>query len=117
MYGPIFEDPNPLPVRIHGIETPGDDDEGFWRNDLETSQLCGACHNVKLDIDGEGRRHSADVDDVEELGILEIIDDAEDDPALDADGDFQLDENELDDDRVQTEGGVPSTTRTTAATA
>ena len=54
MFGPIFEDPNPLPVRIHGIETPGEDDEGFWRNDLETSQLCGACHNVKLDIDGDG---------------------------------------------------------------
>ena len=60
MYGPPFTDPNPLPVRVHGIETPESDDgtEGFWRNDLETSQLCGACHNVKLDIDGDGLNES-----------------------------------------------------------
>jgi cytochrome c553 len=105
MYGPIFEDPNPLPVRIHGIETPGEDDEGLWRNDLETSQLCGACHNVKLDIDGDGL---SDVDAAEEQGILDIIDDIDDDgpAALDEDADFTLDENELDDDRIQTEAGV-----------
>jgi cytochrome c553 len=115
MFGPIFEDPNPLPVRIHGIETPeGDDDgEGFWRNDLETSQLCGACHNVKLDIDGDGVDGTVvagifEDDDVEEQDILAIIDAAEgDDPLeLDADGDFQMDENELDDDRIQTENGA-----------
>jgi hypothetical protein len=104
VYGPIFEDPNPLPVRIHGIETPGEDDEGLWRDDIETSQLCGACHNVKLDIDGDGL---SDVDDAREQGILDIIDDVEDDPrALDQDGDFTLDENELDDDRIQTAEGV-----------
>jgi hypothetical protein len=106
VYGPIFEDPNPLPVRIHGIETPGEGDEGLWRDDLETSQICGACHNVKLDIDGDGL---SDVDDAEEQGILDIIDDTEDDPsALDEDGDFILDENELDDDRVQTADGQPA---------
>jgi hypothetical protein len=105
MFGPIFEDPNPLPVRIHDIETPGEDDEGMWRNDLETSQLCGACHNVKLDIDGDGL---SDVDDAEEQGIIEIIETVEDDgpEALDIDGDFILDENDLDDDRVQTANGV-----------
>jgi hypothetical protein len=101
MYGPPFTDPNPLPVRVHGIETPGEGDEGFWRDDLETSQLCGACHNVKLDIDGDGL---TDVDDAEEQGILDIIDDADE---LDADGDFILDENELDDDRVNTADGEP----------
>lgn len=106
MFGPLFEDPNPVPVRIHGIETPGDGDEGLWRDDIETSQLCGACHNVKLDIDGDGL---SDVDDAEEQGILDILDDADDDPgALDQDGDFILDENELDDDRVQTEDGQPA---------
>lgn len=106
MYGPLFEDPNPLPVRIHGIETPGEGREGMWRDDLETSQLCGACHNVKLDIDGDGL---SDVDGAEEMGILEIIETIEDDgpEALDQDGDFILDENELDDDRVQTADGQP----------
>jgi hypothetical protein len=104
MYGPIFEDPDPVPVRIHGIEPPGDGDEDLWRNDIETSQLCGACHNVKLDIDGDGL---SDVDDAEQQGILDIIDDIDDDPtSLDEDGDFILDENELDDDRIQTENGV-----------
>lgn len=98
MYGPPFTDPNPLPVRVHGVETP--DEDGFWSDDLETSQLCGACHNVKLDIDGDGL---SDVDDADEQGILDIIDDADE---LDADGDFILDENELDDDRVQTRDGV-----------
>lgn len=114
MYGPIFEDPNPLPVRIHGIETPEGDDEGegMWRNDLETSQLCGACHNVKLDIDGDGVDGTVvagifEDDDVEEQDILAILDAADgDDPLeLDADGDFQMDENELDDDRIQTANG------------
>jgi hypothetical protein len=107
MYGPIFEDPGPLPVRIHGIETPGEGDDGFWRNDIETSQLCGACHNVKVDIDGDGL---SDVEDAREQGILDIIDDVDDDGAgaLDEDGDFILDENELDDDRVQTEDGQPA---------
>ena len=105
MFGPIFEDPNPLPVRIHDIETPGEDDEGMWRNDLETSQLCGACHNVKLDIDGDG---VSDVDDAEEQGIIEIIEAVEDDgqAGVDEDLDFTLDENDLDDDRVQTADGV-----------
>jgi len=99
IYGPPFTDPNPLPTRIHDLESPGDDDEGLWRDELETSQLCAACHNVKLDIDGDGL---SDVDEAEEQGILEIADEAGE---LDADGDFTLDENELDDDRVNTAGG------------
>ena len=99
MYGPLFTDPNPLPVRIHGVDTP----DGLWGEEadpeaeLETSQLCGACHNVKLDIDLDGL---SGVEDSEEQGILDIIDDADE---LDPDGDFTLDENELDDNRVQTE--------------
>jgi hypothetical protein len=100
MYGPPFTDPNPLPVRIHTLETP--DEDQFWTDELETSQLCGACHNVKLDIDLDGL---SDVDGADEQGILDIIDDADE---LDQDGDFILDENELDDDRVQTASGVPA---------
>jgi len=104
MFGPLFAEPNPLPVRVHGIETPGEGGEGLWRDDLETSQLCGACHNVKVDIDGDGL---SDVDDARDQGILDIIDDIDDDPtSLDQDGNFILDENELDDDRVQTANGV-----------
>ncbi len=52
VFGPLFDDPNPLPVRVHDIaET---DKDGFWNDPIATSIACGACHNVKLDIDGDG---------------------------------------------------------------
>ncbi|MDQ3293332.1 MAG: hypothetical protein M3527_02610, partial [Actinomycetota bacterium] len=101
VYGPLFSDPNPLPVRVHGIET-NTDGSDYWLDDLETSQLCGACHNVKLDIDAEGEGDGTiGVDGAEEMGIVEILDAIEDGDDLDGDDDFQLDENELDDNRVQ----------------
>jgi hypothetical protein len=76
VFGPLFDDPNPLPVRVHDI---GDTDpDGFWNDPIATSIACGACHNVKLDIDGDG---------------LSTVDgDADDDD----DGDLILNENELD---------------------
>ncbi|MGH9246694.1 MAG: hypothetical protein ACRD29_20765 [Acidimicrobiales bacterium] len=79
LYGPILEDPGALPVRVHSLSS-----DGIWEDELATSQLCGACHNVKIDLDGDGL---SEFDDVEEGRI----DDDEDD-----DGDFQLDQNELD---------------------
>jgi hypothetical protein len=73
----LFDDPNPLPVRVHDIaET---DPDGFWNDPIATSLACGACHNVKLDIDGDG-----------------VSPFAEDDSG-DDDGDLQLNGNELDD--------------------
>lgn len=77
MYGPLFDDPNPLPVRVHDIaET---DPDGFWNDPIATSLACGACHNVKLDIDGDGTSPFSDID------------------TGDDDGDLQLNGNELDD--------------------
>ncbi|MEJ7844797.1 MAG: hypothetical protein WKF93_04055 [Acidimicrobiales bacterium] len=91
VFGPPFVDPNPLPVRVHETASPED---SIWLDSLETSQLCGACHNVKLDIDDDG---IIGVEDADEQEIVDIIDEIDDDPtSLDEDGDFQLDENELD---------------------
>ena len=50
-YGPLFEDPDPLPVRIHGMEQ-GDGD--WWNDPVSSSTLCGACHNVRVDFDDDG---------------------------------------------------------------
>jgi hypothetical protein len=70
IYGPLFDDPNPLPVRVHDI---GDTDpDGFWNDPIATSVACGACHNVKLDIDGDGLSPFAatDTDDDDGDNIL-----------------------------------------------
>ncbi len=75
VYGPLFDDPNPLPVRVHDIDQ-GED--GMWDDPIVTSIACGACHNVKLDIDGDGTSIAVDSDDGDD------------------DGDFQLNGNELD---------------------
>ncbi len=75
VYGPLFDDPNPLPVRVHDIDQ-GED--GMWDDPIVTSIACGACHNVKLDIDGDGTSIAVDSDDG------------------DPDEDFNLNGNELD---------------------
>jgi hypothetical protein len=75
VYGPLFDDPAPLPVRVHDI---GDGEGDFWDDPITTSIACGACHNVKLDIDGDGLSPFRDSDDGDD------------------DGDFQLNGNELD---------------------
>ena len=51
VFAPLFEDPNPLPQRIHDI---GNGDGNFWNDPIQSSQLCGACHNVKVDLQGDG---------------------------------------------------------------
>jgi cytochrome c553 len=80
VYGPLFDDPNPLPVRVHDM---AQGDDGFWDDPIATSIACGTCHNVKLDIDGDG------------LTAAEVVD-AGNDADEDDDGDFTLNENELD---------------------
>jgi hypothetical protein len=50
-YGPLFEDPKPLPVRVHASDTGAN---GFWTDPIATSQLCGSCHIVKADLAGGG---------------------------------------------------------------
>ena len=90
-YGPLFEDPDPVPVPKHGMD-PGTDD--WWSTTVESSQLCGACHNVKVDIDGDG------------LSPIEVEAGSTDD----TDGNFILDENELDDDDGELDDLVLQTT-------
>lgn len=82
-YGPLFDDPNPLPVRVHDI----DGDQPLWTDEISSSQLCGACHNVVVDIDGDG------LSPVE--GAEQGLDGAA--ATSDEDGDFILDQNEIDD--------------------
>ena len=75
VYGPLFDDPNPLPVRVHDI---GTNSEGFWDDPIATSIACGACHNVKVDLDGDGLSPNRESD------------------TGDDNGDFTLNGNELD---------------------
>ena len=77
-YGPLFTDPDPVPVPKHGMNSGTDD---WWTATVGNSQLCGACHNVKVDIDGDG--------------LSPVTDDNT--STTDADGNFTLDQNELDD--------------------
>jgi cytochrome c1 len=51
VFGPLFNDPNPLPQRIHDI---GNGDANFWNSSILASQVCAACHNVKVDLQGNG---------------------------------------------------------------
>ena len=76
VYGPLFRDPNPLPVRVHDIGESAM--PGFWDDPVVTSLACGACHNVKIDLDGDGLSASSDQD------------------TADDDGDRQQNGNELD---------------------
>jgi hypothetical protein len=80
LYGPLL-DPGALPTRVHSLSS-----GGLWEDRLPTGELCGACHNVKADIDGDG-----------ELSNFPGIEDGGIDDDRDSDGDFQLDQNELDD--------------------
>jgi hypothetical protein len=82
-FGPLFKNPDPLPVRVHEVG-PGKAD--VWNTPIGSSQLCGACHNVKLDLNGNGVSAFKDVKD----------DFTDATSSRDSDGDFQLDQNELD---------------------
>src|SRR4029077_16549646 len=50
-YGPLFTDPDPVPIPKHGMNSGTDD---WWSTTVGSSQLCGACHNVKVDMNGDG---------------------------------------------------------------
>ncbi len=76
-YGPLFTDPDPVPVPKHGMDSGTDD---WWSTTVGSSQLCGACHNVKVDIDGDGLSPASD----------------DDTSTTDSDSNFTLDQNELD---------------------
>ena len=74
MFGPPLGESPSLPSTRHNSNV------GFMTDSLASSQLCGACHNVKVDIDGDGQ-------------VTDFP--GSDGNGRDTDGDNQLDENEL----------------------
>jgi hypothetical protein len=103
VFAPLFEDPNPLPQRIHDI---GNGDGNFWNDPVQSSQLCGACHNVKVDLQGDGLAvdPNADPADPEAPNTDFDGDDSKATPITDLDtaqnhdfnNDLTLDENKTD---------------------
>jgi hypothetical protein len=103
VFAPLFENPNPLPQRIHDI---GQGDDNFWNDPIRVSQVCAACHNVKVDLQGDGlaKDPNADPNDPtapqtnfngDDTSAVPITD-----PAMaaahDRNKNLQLDENEVD---------------------
>ena len=88
-FGTVFstplEDEPPLPVPDHQV------DVGFMGTGLGTFELCGACHNVKVDLSDPQDGFSPFGDDVSDRRVSEF----RDAPPLDTDGNGTLDENEL----------------------
>jgi hypothetical protein len=74
MFGPSLGNPSALPNPRHNTGI------GFMTDSLSASQICGACHNVKVDIDGDGQLTAFPGSDGNQV---------------DTDSDGQLDENEL----------------------
>ncbi len=88
-FGTVFNPPLgedfPLPVGDHQV------DVGFMGDPLGTFELCGACHNVKVDMADPPDGFSVFGDDVSDERVSEFLDD----PPVDSDGNGVLDENEL----------------------
>ena len=57
-------------MRVHDIGTT--DKDGFWNDPIATSIACGACHNVKIDLDGDGLSPFSDSDTGDEDGDLTL---------------------------------------------
>jgi len=85
VFGPPLGEGSPLPVGDHQV------DVGFMGSELGTFELCGACHNVKVDLAQPPDGFSPFGDDVTDERVSEF----RDDPPVDTDGDGTLDENEL----------------------
>jgi cytochrome c554/c'-like protein len=75
VFGPPLGGDPPLPVPDHQTA------QGFMTDELTTFQLCGSCHNVKADLEGDG--------------FSPFGDQQADESGNDQDGDGKLDENEL----------------------
>ena len=103
VFAPLFENPNPLPQRIHDI---GNGDNNFWNDPIRVSQLCGACHNVKVDLQGDGLANDPNADPTDPTASQTNFngDDVNGAPITDAataadhdqNKNLQLDENEVD---------------------
>jgi hypothetical protein len=88
-FGTVFNPPLgeelPLPVGDHQV------DVGFMGDPLGTFELCGACHNVKVDMADPSDGFSVFGDDVADERVSEF----DEEPPSDSDGNGVLDENEL----------------------
>lgn len=88
-FGTVFSTPlgsePPLPVPDHQVEV------GFMGSRLGTFELCGACHNVKVDLAESQDGFSPFGDDVSDERVSEF----RASPPLDSDGNGTIDENEL----------------------
>jgi hypothetical protein len=88
-FGTVFNPPlgeeGPLPVGDHQV------DVGFMGDELGTFELCGACHNVKVDMADPPDGFSVFGDDVADERVSEF----DEEPPSDSDGNGVLDENEL----------------------
>ena len=73
MFGPPLEEDDRVPNSAHDTET------GFMTDSIASSQMCGACHNVIADVDGNGLAPAGS-----------------DSAPNDSDDDGILDENEID---------------------
>ena len=105
VFGPLLTDPKSLPVRVHSQRQSSNNDAPLWqgtaRDSLAVRQslLCGACHDVKIDMNGNGSTSKfADA----KTGIDEAS------ARVDSNGDLQLDQNDLEKDPLDPTGKVLS---------
>ena len=82
--GPLLSDPKAMPVRVHELET-GSGNGFTWSDPLQSSQVCGACHDVKIDMNGNGTSAVPNA----KSGFIDAS------SLNDADKNFILDQNEL----------------------
>ena len=80
MFGPPLRKPDQIPTSAHDVAV------GFMTNTVTASQMCATCHNVKVDINGNG---------VVDPALGEVVKKAGGAP-IDSNANGKLDENELD---------------------
>ena len=79
LFGPTLKDPNQIPSTAHDVAA------GFMTSTVTSSQMCAACHNVKVDMNGNGIVNPAFAAGAAQAG-----------PPVDSDHNGVLDQNELD---------------------
>ena len=88
-YGPLFTGPKSVPVRVHAQEQgtiAGKGSADMWSSPVQSSQVCGACHDVKVDLNGNGTSGVPN----SKSGFTDAA------SQTDSDKNFILDQNELD---------------------
>lgn len=80
MFGPPLRQPDQIPTSAHDVAV------GFMTSTVTASQMCATCHNVKVDINGNG---------IVDPALIEVVKKAGGAP-IDSNANGRLDENELD---------------------